>query len=256
MVRAIVLEPDHFSLHGQHDSGFVHQQGRGYEIRLSLCSPLETPSVVQPKADCVTSQTHSGSPKYHCQQTVQTQAGDSARVVSPSGDFLPSLPAVAQTGGRLICNQIQSQTSQVSVSSSRQVSPGGGCVESPVGGPGRVCLSSDSSSRTGGHQTFGPRLSPAYSDCSRVPKHAMVSGPGQHVDLNSPLTSQGGEFVNPTIQSVPTQGSLQPESTCMAPRVTAIQQAGFSDEVAARIEAPQRRSTRAVCESKWAIFVR
>ena len=125
-----------------------------------------------------------------------------------------------------------------------------------MGGPGRVCLSSDCPSRTGGHQALGPRLSLTYSDCSRVAKHAVVLGPGQHVGSNSPLTSQGGEFVNPAIQSVPTQGSLQPESACVAPRATAIQQAGFSDEVATRIEAPQRRSTRAVYESKWAVFVR
>ena len=224
-----MLEPDHSSLHGQHDSGFVHQQGRGYEIRLSLCSPLETPSVVQPKEDCITSQAHSGSPKCHCRQTIQTQTGDSDRVVSPSGDFRQSLPAVAPTGSRLICNQIQSQTPQVCVSSSRQVGLEGGCVESPMGGPGRVCLPSDGSSGTGGHQTLGPRLSPTHSDCSRVAKHAMVLGPGQHVSSNPILTSNSGEFVNPTIQSVPPKGSLQPESTCLAPRATAIQQAGFSD---------------------------
>ena len=49
----------HSGLYGQHDSGCVHQQGRGYEVRLSLCSPLETPSLVQPKADCFTSQAYS-----------------------------------------------------------------------------------------------------------------------------------------------------------------------------------------------------
>ena len=42
----------------------------------------------------------------------------------------------------------------------------------------------------------------------------------------------------------------------MAPRASAIQERGFSDEVAARIEAPQRLSTRAVYKSKWAIFVK
>ena len=59
-----------------------------------------------------------------------------------------------------------------------------------------------------------------------------------------------------TLQSVPSQRSSQPESSCMAPRAFAIQQAGFSDEVATRIEAPQRRSTRAIYESKWSVFVR
>ena len=65
-VRAILLEPDCLSVHGQHDSGLVHQQGRGYEIWLSLCPPLETPSLVKPKGDCATSPTHSGSPECHC----------------------------------------------------------------------------------------------------------------------------------------------------------------------------------------------
>ena len=81
-------------------------------------------------------------------------------------------------------------------------------------------------------------------------------GPGQHVSSNSPLPSKGGELVNSTVQSTSAQGPPQPESTCLAPRATAIQHAGFSDEVATRIEVPQRRSTRSVYESKWTIFVR
>ena len=52
------------------------------------------------------------------------------------------------------------------------------------------------------------------------------------------------------------QESQQPEPTCLAPRASVIQEQGFSDEVAARIEAPQTHSTRAVYKSKWAIFVK
>ena len=48
----------------------------------------------------------------------------------------------------------------------------------------------------------------------------------------------------------------QPESSCMAPRATAIKEQGFSEAVAARIEAPQRRSTRSVYEAKWTIFTK
>ena len=42
----------------------------------------------------------------------------------------------------------------------------------------------------------------------------------------------------------------------MVPRASAIQEQGVTDEVAARIEAPQRLSTRAVYKSKWCIFVK
>ena len=42
----------------------------------------------------------------------------------------------------------------------------------------------------------------------------------------------------------------------MAPRAAAIMEQGFSEAVAARIEAPQRGSTRSVYEAKWTIFTK
>ena len=42
----------------------------------------------------------------------------------------------------------------------------------------------------------------------------------------------------------------------MAPRATTIKEQGFSEAVAARIEALQRGSTRSVYEAKWAIFTK
>ena len=42
----------------------------------------------------------------------------------------------------------------------------------------------------------------------------------------------------------------------MAPRASAIKEQGFYAAVAARIEAPQRGSTRSVYEAKWAIFTK
>ena len=44
--------------------------------------------------------------------------------------------------------------------------------------------------------------------------------------------------------------------TCLAPRASAIKEQGFSEAVAARIEAPQRGSTRSVYEAKWTIFTK
>ena len=42
----------------------------------------------------------------------------------------------------------------------------------------------------------------------------------------------------------------------MAPRATSIKEQGFSEAVAARIEAPQRGSTRSIYEAKWTIFTK
>ena len=62
--------------------------------------------------------------------------------------------------------------------------------------------------------------------------------------------------VDTAFQSDPSQKSDKPKSPCMAPRATAIKEQGFSGTVAARIEAPQRGSTRSVYEAKWTIFTK
>ena len=54
----------------------------------------------------------------------------------------------------------------------------------------------------------------------------------------------------------PLQKSDKSESICMAPRASAIKEQGFSEAVAARIEAPQRGSTRSVYEAKWTIITK
>ena len=54
----------------------------------------------------------------------------------------------------------------------------------------------------------------------------------------------------------PAQEPVEPESSCGSLRASAIKDQGFSDTVAARIEAPQRRSNRSVYEAKWTIFIK
>ena len=211
-VRAVVLQPDSSCLYGQHHCGLLHQQGRGYEIRLTLCPPLEADALVQSKADCPEGQAYSGSSERHSRQTVQTQSGDPNRMVPPPGGFCSDMPALAPSVSGPVCHPVQSQTSPVCIPGSRPVSVGSGCLKSPLGGPGRLCF--------------------------------------------FPEAPSGVDFDNSTVQSVSSQGPSQSEPPCLAPRASAIQQAGFSAEVATRIEAPQRRSTRAIYESKWSVFVR
>ena len=71
------------------------------------------------------------------------------------------------------------------------------------------------------------------------------------------MSSQIPEPAQPAdtaLQSDPSQKSDKSESTCMAPRASAIKKQGFFEAVAARIEAPQRGSTRSAYEAKWTIF--
>ena len=255
-VRAIVLEPDHSGVFRQHNSGLLHKQGGRYEIRLPLCSPLEAADVVQPEADGIKGKAYSGSPQCHCGQAVPARAGDTNGMVPPAGSLRPDLQKVAQTGGGPICDQIQSQTSQICVPGSGSTSLESGCSKRSLARSGCLCFSPGGSSGEGGLQVDGSRIQKSHSHCTRVAQHAMVLGSGQYVNTNSPKSAESREPIDSTLQSVSSQGPSQSEPACMAPRAFAIQQAGFSEEVATRIEAPQRRSTRAIYESKWSVFVR
>ena len=92
-----------------------------------------------------------------------------------------------------------------------------------------------------------------HSDCPGVAQHALVLGLGEHVQPSSPQPAQSA---NTALQSDPSQKSDRSKSPCLAPRASKIKEQGFSEAVAARIEAPQRRSTRSVCEAKWTIFAK
>ena len=107
-----------------------------------------------------------------------------------------------------------------------------------------------------GGEVTGLPMQKNHSDCSRVVEHPLVLGPGDHVQPNPTVAAQPAQPCNSAIQPDPSQKSGKPESPCMAPRTSAIKEQGFSEAVAARIEAPQRRSTRSVHEAKWAIFTK
>ena len=162
-VRAIVLEPDHSGVFRQHNSGLLHKQGGRYEIRLSLCSPLEAADVVQPEADCIKSKAYSGSPQCHCGQVVPARSGDTNGMVPPAGSLRPDLQKMAQTGGGPICDQVQSQTSQICVPGSGSTSLESGCSKRSLAKSGCLCFSPGGSPREGGLQVDGSRIPQSHS---------------------------------------------------------------------------------------------
>ena len=87
-------------------------------------------------------------------------------------------------------------------------------------------------------------------------QHALVLGSSDHVQPDPTEPAQSAKSVNTALQSDPSQKSDKPKSTCMAPTASAIKEQGFSEAVAARIETPQRGSTRSVYEANWTIFTK
>ena len=125
-----------------------------------------------------------------------------------------------------------------------------------LGEPGCLRLSSSVTTQQGSFQGDGSGVSQDDPDHSRVAQHVLVLGPGQPVSSDSlcaPTTAGSSDTALQRLSSLRAQES---DLSCMAPRASIIQEQGFFSEVAARIEAPQRSSTRAIYKSIWAISVK
>ena len=94
------------------------------------------------------------------------------------------------------------------------------------------------------------------TDCTRMAQHALVLGSSGNVQPDPTVSAQHTTLSVSAIQPGPSQEPVESEPACLASRASAIKEQGFSEAVAARIEAPQRGSTRSVYEAKWTIFTK
>ena len=244
------------SCHRQHYSCGIHKQGRRYEVRLTLCPSMEAPVLVQSETCCPKGQTHPRLSECDCGQIVSTGPNNSGRIVSSSGGIRPPVSNLAPSPGRHVCNQVQLQTNQVCFSSTGPQCLGSGCSNSLLGELGHVCLSPSIVTGQSSQQTVRSSVPDGDPDSSGLAQHAMVLGYSGPVIPDSSLPNQPSQSGNPAFQQGSSQGSDEPQPSCLAPRAEAIKEQGFSSPVASRIEAPQRCSTRTVYEAKWYVFVR
>ena len=80
---------------------------------------MAAPVLVQSETCCPKGQTHPRSSECDCGQVVSTRPNNSDGMVSSSGGIRPPVPDLAPSPGRNVCDQVQLQTSQVCVSSTR-----------------------------------------------------------------------------------------------------------------------------------------
>ena len=99
-----------------------------------------------------------------------------------------------------------------------------------MGRSGPIGLSNCSLFGQSGGEFAGLPMQENHSDCSRVAQHALVLRSSGHVQPNP---TEPAQPVHSAIQSDSSQESVKPKSACMAPRVSAIEEQGFSEAVAA-----------------------
>ena len=226
----------------QHYSSVIHKQRRRHEVGHTLCPTMKNLDLVYQTSSNSKSSTHSGPVERGSRQAISSRPDHSNRMVPPSRGFPNYMQQVTPTSDRSICHKVQQQVTSVCVASTRFPGSSSRCTQSPMGGSGRLCLPTSSHlGQSGGEH------------CSGVAQHALVLGSSDHVQSDP---TEPAQPVDTAFQSDPSQKSDKSKSPCMAPRATAIKEQGFSEAVAARIEAPQRGSTRSVYEAKWAIFTK
>ena len=240
----------------QHHSSFLHKQRRRHEIRPPVCPSLENPDLVFPAAGNLKSPSHSRPAKCNSGQAIPSGSDHSDRVVPSDRSVSDLMPKVAPTSDRPIRYEVQPQAAPVCISSTGLPSGSSGCPHSVMGGPGCLCLPANSHIGQSSGKVNTLPVQENHSDCPGLAQHGLVLGLGEHVQPSSHLSAHPAKPVNSTLQSDPSQESDKSEPACMAPRATAVKQQGFSEAVAERIEAPQRRSTRSVYEAKWAVFTK
>ena len=248
-----VPEPNSVSCDGQLNSGSLHQQTRRNSLSRNVCSPVEDHDLVPSLPHNIESQAHSRVPEGDGLPTVQVQPSAVNRMVSVSAGVQTDLPEVVHTSCRLICHSPEPQTSTVRISCPRPKGLGHRCSKHKLDQPHGLCLPSYGSPSQGDPKDQAMPL-PDHRNSPRLARDALVLGPSAALNRDPTTTSN----VNDPTQTVPQVCVPQQPTTAEPPRLVSrsgqLQEQGFSVEVAERIAAPQRSSTRTIYKSKWALF--
>ena len=177
----------------------------------------------------------------------------SQTLVTASTGVQTDLPKVVHSPHGPVRHLSEPQASTVRVSYPRPEGLRHRCSKHKLDGFHCLCLPSNGSPSQGDPKNQAMQLSD-HTNSPRLARDALVLGPS--AALNRDPTAAPG--VNNTPQAVPQlrvpQQPAAPQPPCLVSRSGQLQEQGFSVEVAERIAAPQRASTRTIYKSKWALF--
>ena len=174
-------------------------------------------------------------------------------MVTASAGVHTDLSQVVHSSCRSICHSPEPQSSTVRISSPRPKCLGHRCSEHKLVGSHCLCLPSHGSPSQGDPKSQAMLL-PDHRNSPRLARDALVLGPSSALNRDPTSTSS----VKNSSQTVPQLCVAQESTASQSPRLVSrsgqLQEQGFSVEVAERIAAPQRSSTRTIYKPKWALF--
>ena len=248
-----VPESNSVSCDGQLNSGSLHQQAGGNSLSRDVRSPVENHDLVPSLPYNIESQAHSRVSECDGRPPIQVQPSAVNRMVPAPSGLQANLPKVVHPSCRLIRYSPESQTPSICVSYPRPKGLEHRCSEHKLDQPHGLRLPSYGSPSQGDPKDQAMPL-PDHRDSPRLARNALVLGPSAALNRDPTTTPS----VNDPTQTVPQLCVPQQSTTAEPPRLVSrsgqLQEQGFSVEVAERIAAPQRSSTRTIYRSKWALF--
>ena len=248
-----VPESNSVSCDGRLNSGSLHQQTGGNSLSRDVRSPVENHDLVPSLPHNIESQAHSRVSECDGRPTVQVQPSAVNRMVSAPTGVQTDLSKVVHTSCRLICHSPEPQTPTVCVSYPRPKGLGHRCSEHRLDQPHGLCLPSYGSPSQGDPKDQAMPL-PDHRDSPRLARDALVLGPSAALNRDPTTTPSVNDPTKTVSQICVPQQPTTAEPPRLVSRSGQLQEQGFSVEVAERIAAPQRSSTRTIYKSKWALF--
>ena len=235
---------------GQHNHSGLHKQTRRNSLSRDVRSPVENHDLVPSLPDNLKSQTHSRVSECDGRPSLQVEPSAVNRMVTASTGVQTDLSKVVHPSCRSICHSSEPQTSTVCVSNPRPKCLRHRCSKHKLVGSHCLCLPSNGSPSQGEPKNQGMQL-PDHRNSPRLARDALVLG------LTAALNRDPTSATNSS-QTAPQLRVSQQSTTSQPPHLVSrsgqLQEQGFSVEVAERIAAPQRASTRTIYKSKWALY--
>ena len=225
---------------------YINKQGG---IHSDVRSPVENHNLVPSLPYNIESQAHSRVSECDGRPPIQVQPSAVNRMVPAPSGLQTNLPKVVHPSCRLIRYSPESQTPSICVSYPRPKGLEHRCSEHKLDQPHGLRLPSYGSPSQGDPKDQAMPL-PDHRDSPRLARDALVLGPSAALNRDPTTTPS----VNDPTQTVPQLCVPQQSATAEPPRLVSrsgqLQEQGFSVEVAERIAAPQRSSTRTIYRSK------
>ena len=165
-----------------------------------VCPSAENPDLVFQKTGYSQSPTYSRLGECDSRQTIQAMPDHPDRMVPPSRGLPSNIFPVAPASSGPVCHQVPQQTATICFTGSRPPCLSSGCTQPVLGGSATICLPTGGHLGQSGGEVAGLPVQQNHSDYSRVATHALVLGPGGHVQPDPIVPAQPVQFVDSAIQ--------------------------------------------------------